>query len=336
MAVVGISILALVAGAVSADPQSASANGSRGSLVVFGDSVSDNGSTPNYSGGIGYFNGRYSNSYVWNEYTAKLLDLKLENWAMSGATTDNSFVAAQFGNRLVPSIKETVAEYIYNNTNTPLAVKRRCVVAINGGNNDILLSSSRIKAGQINIPAFIQTIAENQLETVGALLDAGYTTIYVFNLVNLTLVPLVLWLGLRSMSDAFTTGINTGILDGLERLYSARGASSYGVRFFDLGGMMNLLVQRASLQAMNVSDFSNPCFTYNANGSYSTCTDADTRYFYDSAHMSGRPHYMIGLLFAKIVTDPSFSPSTGSVLPLARQYDVAHSDQFHNIVSSSG
>ncbi|KAJ1942287.1 hypothetical protein EC988_006530, partial [Linderina pennispora] len=75
----------------------------RASLIVFGDSLSDNGHMPHYSNYSKYWGGRYSNSYMWNEYSAKLLDLNLENYAIGGSTTDNKFAPAYGRTQLIPS-----------------------------------------------------------------------------------------------------------------------------------------------------------------------------------------------------------------------------------------
>ncbi|KAI8321254.1 hypothetical protein GQ54DRAFT_298138 [Martensiomyces pterosporus] len=327
---VSFSSLVVAAGIISATAQAVDVSSSKGSLIVFGDSVSDNGMAPTYASGAKYFNGGCSNSYVWNEYSAKILNLSLENWAMSGATTDNSFVPAHGATQMIPSVKDTVAAYISNNTRASVAKKKSSVVAIDGGANDILLSSKQLASGQLGLSAFIQGVVDNQLRSVSKLLDAGYANIYVLSIPSMSILPIVPMVGLQGLASRITEGINTGITQGLSKIQRNRGPSSGGARFFDLGGAMNLLAQDASFQAMNVTNLTNPCLT-----STSTCPDPDTHFFYDSAHMTGRPHYMIGILFANTVKDAKFTPDVNAVVSLARQYDVAHSDSLHNIVASA-
>ncbi|ORX65838.1 hypothetical protein DL89DRAFT_270561 [Linderina pennispora] len=135
----------------------------RPSMIVFGDSMSDNGHMPHYSNYSQYWGGRYSNSYMWNEYTAFLTNLKLENYAIGGSTTDNSFVPAYGRTQLIPSITEIVKQYIANNTGTSNFKKVNSLVFIDGGGNDIGYSADGLSNGSIDATWFVSTLVGNQV-----------------------------------------------------------------------------------------------------------------------------------------------------------------------------
>ncbi|KAJ1933230.1 hypothetical protein FBU59_006098, partial [Linderina macrospora] len=119
--------------ALAQDPPSYSTSSDRPSLIVFGDSLSDNGHMPHYSNYSKYWGGRYSNSYMWNEYAAKLLDLNLENYAIGGSTTNNDFVPAYGRTQLIPSVADNVKAYLANNTKASDFKKKNSIIAIDGG-----------------------------------------------------------------------------------------------------------------------------------------------------------------------------------------------------------
>lgn len=91
------------------------------SIIVFGDSYSDNGSGVfNISNGLyppspPYFEGRFSDGPVWVEYLSKKLDLPLYDKAAGGATTDSMTIPSESGLNdeiIVPGIRQQVQEYV--------------------------------------------------------------------------------------------------------------------------------------------------------------------------------------------------------------------------------
>ncbi|OHF04266.1 GDSL-like Lipase/Acylhydrolase [Colletotrichum orchidophilum] len=90
------------------------------SIVVFGDSFSDNG---NGSARVSnntwptdkYYNGRFSNGIVWAEYVAANLSLPLYDYAVGGATTSNDLVQGYTGadgTIAVPSVVDQVVSFL--------------------------------------------------------------------------------------------------------------------------------------------------------------------------------------------------------------------------------
>ncbi|CCF35773.1 GDSL-like Lipase/Acylhydrolase [Colletotrichum higginsianum] len=94
------------------------------SIVVFGDSFSDNG---NGSARVSnnawptdkYYAGRFSNGPVWPEYVAANLSIPLYDYAVGGATTSNNLVQGYTGpggTIAVPSVVDQLATFLDKTT----------------------------------------------------------------------------------------------------------------------------------------------------------------------------------------------------------------------------
>ncbi|WYZ33878.1 hypothetical protein EsH8_I_000154 [Colletotrichum jinshuiense] len=94
------------------------------SIVVFGDSFSDNGNgsariSNNTWPSDKYYNGRFSNGLVWAEFVAGNLSLPLYDYAVGGATTSNSLVQGYTGAQgtiAVPSVVDQVISFLGKTT----------------------------------------------------------------------------------------------------------------------------------------------------------------------------------------------------------------------------
>ncbi|KAH8744674.1 GDSL-like Lipase/Acylhydrolase [Diaporthe sp. PMI_573] len=132
------------------------------SMVIFGDSLSDNGNgsariSNNTWPSDKYYNGRFSNGLVWAEYVAGNLSVPLYDYAVGGATTSNSLVQGYTGPQstiAVPSVFDQVASFLGNTTpqaSTFSASDRMAVstplFVLFAGANDILFNAN-ISASQ--------------------------------------------------------------------------------------------------------------------------------------------------------------------------------------------
>ncbi|TQN65601.1 Thermolabile hemolysin [Colletotrichum shisoi] len=96
------------------------------SIVVFGDSFSDNGNgsaraSNNAWPSDKYYAGRFSNGPVWPEYVAANLSVPLYDYAVGGATSSNTLVQGYTGaggTIAVPSVVDQVAAFL-DKTTTP-------------------------------------------------------------------------------------------------------------------------------------------------------------------------------------------------------------------------
>ncbi|KAI8321250.1 hypothetical protein GQ54DRAFT_188261 [Martensiomyces pterosporus] len=305
------------------------------SLIVFGDSMSDDGYMPHYSNYSHYWGGRYSNSYMWNEYAAMLLNMNLENYAAGGSTTNNTFSPAYGRTQLIPSVSDVVQQYIANNTNTSFFKKRTSIIAMDGGANDIFYAISDLMSGAVNTTQWAQQLVANQMNNVNALLNAGYRNIYLLNLPDMSKSPASSQYGGPSVFAPIMSAVNQGLQQAVNNLVRSNPFTAYGVQIYDLATMMDQSLQPTVLQAINVTDTTNSCLSTNPDGSTNYCTSPDTDYYYDEFHPTGRPHYLIGVQFANTVWSQRFDASTSTLVRLANSFDIAHSDSSHNIIASS-
>ncbi|KAL0939979.1 lipolytic protein g-d-s-l family [Colletotrichum truncatum] len=177
-------VAACYASAIS--PNSQAGSNSFSSIVVFGDSMSDNGNgSARVSRGTWpskrYYNGRFSNGIVWPEYVAGNLSIPLYDYAVGGATTSNSLVQGYTGPKstiAVPSVLDQIVMFLSKTTPqganfstsdskalaTPLFV-------LFAGANDILFNAS-ISASQS-----FQFLERAELELRDAYPNAGVLTI---------------------------------------------------------------------------------------------------------------------------------------------------------------
>ncbi|KAJ1949780.1 hypothetical protein FBU59_000994, partial [Linderina macrospora] len=259
------------------------------SLIVFGDSQSDNGSTFHYSNRTVYpFGGRYSNSYMWNEYVAKLLNLNLENWAIGGSTNDNKFVPGYGRTQIIPSTTDMVAQYITNNTNASVFKKCSSIVVVGGGSNSLLYSLDSFADGSIDMQTFVDTLVNNLFDNVKNLLDAGYPNIYLLTMPSLNVIPGIVEYGITELTQTIAPMFDMAFRRGLWNLFWTYGPRAFGVSLFDLGSVYDLMAKPESLSALNITTVNDWCVTYAKGGSELYCSDPDTRYFYDDFHASGR------------------------------------------------
>ncbi|KZL78361.1 gdsl-like lipase acylhydrolase [Colletotrichum incanum] len=132
------------------------------SIVVFGDSFSDNG---NGSARVSnsswptdkYYNGRFSDGIVWPEYIAGNLSIPLYDYAVGGATTSNMLVQGYTGARgtiAVPSVVDQVVSFLGKTTPQGVAFTALDSTALSkplfvlfAGANDVLFNPN-ISASQ--------------------------------------------------------------------------------------------------------------------------------------------------------------------------------------------
>ena len=170
-------------------------------LVVFGDSLSDNGNLyaitsnsspdPHY-----YYQGRFSNGPVWVEYLAgaSALDCTLEDYAYGGATTDGTSP---------PGLIAQVSAYTSSAT-----LGAKTLFAIWIGANDFLNGSVDYQASAANIGAALDDLAA-----------FGAEHILIVNLPDLGSTPRLLGTpgedGARALSQAFNAAL-AAVIDAFQ------------------------------------------------------------------------------------------------------------------------
>lgn len=274
------------------------------SVVVFGDSLSDNGNLAVKFGGAvpaaPYFNGRFSNGEVAVEVLAKQLGLPLADYAYGGALTgtDNQFQAQ---NPLVANtgMLSQVNKYLQNGP-----ANANALYVVSGGGNDFLaaISSNNLS----NPTAIITTAVTNLVTEVGMLYGAGARDF---------LVPLLPDLG--STYYGTSGAIPAASLSMLSAAFNSTLAAQMGsfkaahaglnLTIFDTPAFTGGL--RATMAA-NGANLTGKCWTGNYAGTGQTapvCSNPDQFYLFDNVHPTAYVHNAVGLAMAAAVPEPMTS-----------------------------
>lgn len=264
-------------------------------VVVYGDSLSDNGNLYAASGftypPAPYFNGRRSNGPVAVETMANALGVPLIDQAWLGATTgignygDNGSTTT-IGTLGFPGVSAVFANTFGTVAGSLPGGPASAVFVVWAGANDFLAPSPLDTT-----PAQIIARAVSNIDAIVlALQGAGAGRILVPGLPDLGLTPYVQALGPLSAAGAtaFTNAFNTALQASLPS----------GVLFFDTATVLRSMV--ANPAAYGFMDVSAPCF----NG-VNVCANPDAYLFWDDFHPSTAAHAVLGQQFANAVPEPA-------------------------------
>lgn len=264
------------------------------SIVVFGDSFSDNGNgsykITNHTWPLAfYYEGRFSNDPVWAENVAANLSIPLYDYAYGGATTSNVLVQGYTGANSdipVPGVAEQVGEFL--STNNSEICLETSLFAVFGGFNDIFFNPNLTSA---QIAAALST-------SVTKLVDAGARHFLLLNYYDAAQIPYNQYADvatkniLQTFSVEFPKQLSL-LTNGFRQQLT--GESSGGtVTYVDL-----LPLYRHFYFYGEPADYSLAVFgaygscvvgTYGETSNITQCSDPDRRVFWDEYHPSGRTH----------------------------------------------
>ncbi|KAJ1948544.1 hypothetical protein FBU59_001543, partial [Linderina macrospora] len=306
---------------VAAAPVSTQSN-----LIIFGNSLSDNGNIKAMTGSPAYWQGRYSNSYVWNEYTAKLLNMKLENHAYGGATSNNDLSPAFAGNMSIPSFHDQVNTWLSDKTHLNSYNLQNDVIGVEIGGNDVFGNMKKVMSGAMTLDQFAMALGNNIATDVGSLVKAGYKNIYVWNLPAVDKVPYITSMGLGPLVAPMVATINNRVAEALQP------AISLGVNLLDFGALMNQAFDPKILAALGVTDSTSACYNKPANGTAVICSNPDNHLFYDGIHPASRMHYLWGVVASIYMRDPSHKLTIEEILQLIKKFDIGNSNVNDNLI----
>ena len=265
---------------------SSASAGSFSSLVVYGDSLSDNGNLYSLIGypPAPYYDGRFSNGPVAAEQLATSLGVPLYDFAVGGATSGvGNFVdggsQTTVGSLGLPGMQEEVAESAAL-LSSPLVSSSLFLVW--GGANDFLTEGS-------------PTVAAANVDAIVAELESdGAENILVPGLPNLGLTPD--YAADPAAATAYTDAFNTALVAGLP------GDAIY----FDTANLLDQI--EADPAAYGFTNITDPCF----NGS-TVCADPNEYLFWDGFH----PTTAADTILADDFEQAAETPEPASVLLLA-------------------
>lgn len=258
-------------------------------VVVYGDSLSDNGNLFAATGGTvpgaPYYNGRRSNGEVAVEYLANSLGAPLVDFAWIGATTgvgnygDNGSVTS-FGGFGLPGMTT-----VYNATKSSLApYLADGLFVVWGGPND-LLAPSALDGG--DPAAIIARAVANEMAIITDLKAMGAKTILVPGMLDLGLTPYFTALGpsVSAQATVFADNFNAALLALLPA----------DVLYFDTASLMHSVI--ANPAAYGFTNVTTPCFD-----GVTLCGTQDQYLFFDDFHPTTAAHAILaqGFLNATI------------------------------------
>ena len=275
------------------------------SLVVVGDSLSDDGNAFILTGGKfpppPYDQGG-SNGPVAVEYLASALGVPLAPSAAGG--TNYAVLGAATGAVEIPFLPPLTTENVVALQYRPVGTRRHqssdpdgrilglgpldpnALFFVWGGANDLAIDPSAATAGD----------AINNLATIiSTLYGSGARQFLVPNLPDLSLTPFGLSLSPaeRAGLQALTIGFNAGLAGAVTGL---SGLPGIDIELFDTFVLFNAIL--ANPAAFGFSTISTPCITGNLQDGGSVCADPSSYVFWDSVHPTTAAHQVLGNAFA--------------------------------------
>jgi phospholipase/lecithinase/hemolysin len=261
------------------------------SVIVYGDSLSDNGNLYTATGQPGppYWMGRHSNGPMAVEYLATAFGSPLIDLAWIGATTG-------LGNYGDGGTATTVGPYGLPGMATEFALSKTSVApaaatslfVIWGGPNDFL-SPAPEDGGDPKKTA--DRAVADLLTLVSDVRGLGATRILVPGMPDLGLTPFFQSMGMGPEGSFLTDYFNAELRAGLPP----------GVTYFDTAAVLRQMV--ANPAAYGFTDVTDPCYIKSASA---VCAAPDNYLFFDDFHPSTHASQIIGDKFAAaMVPEPA-------------------------------
>jgi phospholipase/lecithinase/hemolysin len=261
-------------------------------VVVYGDSLSDDGNLYSYDGGVyppspPYVGGRFSNGPVAVEQLATGLGLPLYDFAVGGATTGlgnyvDGGTTAMLGTSGLPGMQLELA------ASAPLLaspITSSALFVVWGGANDFLTSGSPI------------TAATDVDGIIAALLGDGAKNILVPGLPNLGLTPDFLGTPEAAVATLYTMQFNAALQADINGLK--------GVSYVDTFSLLNQIEANPSMYG--ITDTTDACF----NG-VTVCPNPSHYLFWDGFH----PTTTVDSIVAADFVSAANAPEPSSILLL--------------------
>ncbi|MBX9616457.1 MAG: SGNH/GDSL hydrolase family protein [Brevundimonas sp.] len=288
----GAALAALTLAASAALATTASAQ-SYGRLVVFGDSLSDNGNLYLASGRTQppsppYFQGRFSNGPAFTEllgFTAANFNGPVTgsiNYAYGGSRTDN--VVA-----FPPGMRQQLTTY----TSAGGVFGSRDLVSVLGGANNIFqaLPTAGVSANPTGaITPVLNAAVADMAFIVDNIASRGAGTVLVTNLPRLGITPQFRTSPVSPLADFAGSTFNSGLQTALLATAAARPGTN--IILFDVAKISNVLAGDPG--RFGLSNVTEPCFT-----GVSVCSNPDSYLYFDGVHPTAAGHR----LFAALAND---------------------------------
>ena len=283
-------------------------------LVVFGDSLSDNGNLYLISSGTQpasppYYQGRFSSGRVWTEllgFNAANFNGSVTgsiNYAFGGSRTDAS-AGVPFG-MLTQLSRYTAAGGKFGSGD---------LVTVLGGANDIFQALPAAGASASPVAAMTPVVtaaAANVNALVNSVAGAGAGTILVSNLPKLSLTPQFRGTAAAPLADYSATTFNTALQTGLTTVAASRpGTNIILMDLFKVGDYI-----AANPGQFGVTNITAACF----NG-VTVCSNPSSYFYFDGVHPTATGHQII----ARLATDYLYYGDLGAQSTLQGETTYRH------------
>ncbi len=275
-----IRICALLA-ALFALSSMAMAGSSFNGLVVYGDSLSDNG---NLYGAIGYppppyFMGRFSNGPVAAEYMAQDFNVPLTDFAWGGATTGIGNIAdggnqTQLGFLGLPGM---TTSFLATKGSITQQMAQGSLFMVWGGPDDFTANGLTTQTADVAV--------NDILGIVGGLKSLGVQHILVPGMPDLGVTPEYKANGNSQLGSQLSAYFNAKLLAGLQ---------GTGATYFDTYSLLDAIV--ADPQKYGFSNATDPCFD-----GVNVCSNPNSYLFWDSLHPTTYADQLLAADFEQVV-----------------------------------
>ncbi|KAJ2401826.1 hypothetical protein GGI23_001134 [Coemansia sp. RSA 2559] len=304
-------------------------------FIVFGNSLSDNGNAAKLLNNSAYWDGRYSNSYVWDEYTSKLLGMNLINKAYGGATSNNGVTVGSSENITIPSFHDQVVDWLAANPSPDKFHLDHDVIQIEIGSNDILNNMESLLNGTLSAATLATEVATSISADIKSLLEAGYKNIALWNIPAIEKTPLAAELEASTLVAPVVQTMNSEIALIVGTLIDTSILKSRNVHIFDLHSLMLTCLEPTVLSTLAITDSTGACYVTDSEGNVDICTNPDKHFFYDDIHPASRMHYTWGVAAAILTRSPYTALSTNEIIRLANSFSIGSSSRGDNILVDS-
>ncbi|KZW03230.1 hypothetical protein EXIGLDRAFT_725688 [Exidia glandulosa HHB12029] len=269
------------------------------SLVVFGDSFSDNGNgtwtltNHTWPADPAYYDGRFSNGMVWPEYLANIIGAyKLLDVSYGGATINNSIVQGYSGKDStipVPSVTEQVDSYLRYNFNRSNAASTVSILL--AGVNDAFFAGDGLD---------VRGLADSLTRSVKKLASKGIRTFVLPKTQPGSLLPyysVYSNASARAIQDKFSRDFHGNLTLSLK---AARLPTSVKILLWDEMGVLKSILKKAQSSGSSITQ---PCLqgVYGEEPTRTLCSNPGKHAFFDVFHPSTKTHHAIAESFAALL-----------------------------------
>jgi len=292
-------------GLTTQHPTAKPAVGGSVDLVVYGDSVSDNGRTWHQITDqawpvVAYQTHQFSNGEVWVEYLSTQLGAQLTDLAIGGATTNSMKTMGFTGPTSTWPVSGMVQQYEQQMLKPSAKETEQQAQIICGGVNDYFFRLTELAAPD-GPSKVVQIVVKDIMDLVRTISDAKGKHIFVCDLYPLALTPFAI-----SQGDAKTTMFsqlaelhNTELKNALAGFQEELDAKSQNTQVTTVP-----LFQSASNAIASMPENQQPCLSE----TMVVCKDAAKYAFFDTFHPTTATHKLIAEAVA-----PVFSKALGQI-----------------------